>query len=221
MESEGGAMPTVSEISDRYVTEMAQLDPVRGERWGVKSDGTRLTDYSPAGFDALDALLRRTSESLAAAAPATEMERLGAGFLGDWVRGEADVIGGGERERWLSIITGPPSSTRSVFDLMDRSSTEAWEIIAARLRAVPKAMDGYRQTLATGLAGGRPAARRQAVAVAEQCATWAGSGADGGWFGTFVGGYEQQFGDGALAKALRAAAAERSEERRVGKECRL
>jgi len=200
-------MPTITEISDRYITEMAELDPVRGERWGVKSDPTRLTDYSPAGFDALESLLRRTHDAVTSVTPANDYERLGAGFLGDFLQGEADVIGGGERERWISIITGPPASTRSVFDLMDRSTPEHWESIEARLRAVPKAMDGYRQTLETGLAEGRPAARRQAVAVAEQCATWAGKGSDGGWFGTYVAEYGKTFGDGALGKGLTDAAA--------------
>ncbi|HEX8026041.1 MAG TPA: DUF885 domain-containing protein [Candidatus Limnocylindrales bacterium] len=199
-------MPTVSEISDRYITELADLDPVRGERWGVKSDGTRLTDYSPAGFDALDKLLRRTREALMAATPATEQERLGQGFLGDALEGEADVITGGERERWISIITGPPASTRSVFDLMDKSTPEAWRTIEARLNAVPVTLQGYRDTLELGLAGGKAAAVRQATSVAEQCATWAGRGSDGGWFGTMVGAYEQQFGDGSLAKGLRRAA---------------
>jgi uncharacterized protein (DUF885 family) len=200
-------MPSVTEISDRYITEMAELDPVRGERWGVRSDPTRLTDYSPAGFDALEALLRRTYDAVTTAPAANEYERLGAGFLGDFLKGEADVIGGGERERWISIITGPPASTRSVFDLMDRSTPEAWESIAARLRAVPAAMGGYRDTLAIGLAEGRPAARRQALAAADQCATWAGKRSDGGWFGSFVAGYERDFGDGPLATELQSAAA--------------
>src|SRR3990170_8410724 len=147
----GTQMPTVTEISDRYVTEIADLDPVRGERWGVASDGTRLTDYSPEGYEALSALLRGTLFSLTAVAPADEPERLGAGFLADWVAGELGVIEAGERERGLSIIVGPPSSTRSVFDLMDRSTPEAWATIAARLAAVPKAMAGYRATLEAGL----------------------------------------------------------------------
>ncbi len=192
-------MPTVSEISDRYVTEVAELDPVRGERWGVASDGTRLTDYSPTGYEALAALLRRTLADLRATTPVDELERLGAGFLEDWLEGELGVLDTGERERGLSIIVGPPASTRSVFDLMDRSTPEAWETIRARLVAVPGAMAGYRETLEAGLANGRPAARRQAIAVAEQCATWAGKGSeDGGWFGTFVADH----GDGPLRPAL-------------------
>ena len=64
-------MPTVTEISDRYINEVAALDPVRGERWGVNSDPTRLTDYSPDGQAALDELLSRTLASLKAATPAS------------------------------------------------------------------------------------------------------------------------------------------------------
>lgn len=199
-------MPSISEISSRYVDEVAALDPVRGERWGVTSDPTRLTDYSPAGSAALRALLGRTLEALATAdAPRDEAERLGAGFLEDVVRGEAGLIDAGERERSLSIIVGAPAGTRSVFDLMDRSTPEAWEHIAARLRAVPGALDGYRATLESGLAHGRPAARRQAIAVADQCATWAGNG-DGGWFAGFVTGAAAAGVDERLRAELRAAA---------------
>lgn len=195
-------MPTVTELSDRYVTEIAALDPVRGERWGVASDATRLTDYSPAGYAALADLLARTARDVRAATPTSEPERLGQGFLADWTEGELGVIEAGERERTLSNIVGPPASTRSVFDLMPRDSEEAWSNIAARLSAVRATMAGYRQSLEAGLANGRPAARRQALVVADQCATWAGSGSDGGWFGTFVG----QYGDGPQRARLDAAA---------------
>ena len=195
-------MPSVSEISSRYVDEIANLDPVRGERWGVAADPTRLSDYSPAGYAAIAEVLRHTISDLDAADPETEQERLGKGFLGDWCAGELGIIDAGEREENLSIIVGAPASTRSVFDLMDRSTPAAWESIAARLDAVAGSMAGYRETLAAGLENGRPAARRQALAVAEQCATWAGDGTDGGWFGRFVADY----GDGALRPRLDAAA---------------
>jgi len=199
-------MPTVTEISSRYIDEVAALDPARAERWGVASDPTRLTDYSPAGYGELRALLQRTLDALSAAEPPRdEAERLGAGFLADWIGGEMGVIDAGERERGLSNIVGAPASIRSVFDLMDHSTPEAWEHIAARLRAVPAAMGGYRATLELGLANGRPAARRQALVVADQCATWAGNG-DGGWFGGFVTGAAGAGADAGLRESLAAAA---------------
>jgi uncharacterized protein (DUF885 family) len=205
--------PSVSAISDHYVTERAGLDPTWGERMGVAHDSTRLTDYSPAGIEAVADLLRRTRRDLEAAGPATEQERLGKGFLLDQLAGELGVIETGERERQLSIIGGPTTQTRSVFDLMDRGSEAAWETIAVRLGAVPAAIAGYRELLASGLAHGRPAARRQALAVADQCATWAGLAGSGaaastlgtaapGWFSTFV----TQYGDGPLRAGLDEAA---------------
>ncbi len=197
-------MATVSEISSRYVEDIASLDPVRGERWGVPADGTRLTDYSPEGRDALADLLRATAAALDVAEATDEPERLGKGFLGDWIEGELGVLDAGERERSLSIVVGPAASTRSVFDLMDRSNDAGWANIAARLSAVPACLAGYRSSLQVGLDHGRPAARRQAIAVAEQCATWAGSGSDAGWFGTFVAGYDGS--DEALRARLSAGA---------------
>ena len=201
-------MATISDISSRYVDQVSALDPVRGERWGVRADPTRLTDYSPEGLAALRALLQRTLDDLASAEPARDdAERLGGGWMQDFLGGEVGLIDTGERERWLSIITGPASTTRSVFDLMDRSTPEAWQPIAKRLRAVDGALGGYRESLEQGLADGRPAARRQALAVAEQCATWAGHG-DGGWFAGYVAEYDDKFGaqDGALGRELSDAA---------------
>ncbi|MBI2762460.1 MAG: DUF885 domain-containing protein [Chloroflexi bacterium] len=202
-------MPTVSEISSRYIDEVAALDPVRGERWGVPNDGTRLTDYSPEGVAAMADLLRKTIQDLDAAAPTSEPERLGKGFLADWTAGELGVIEAGERERMLSNIVGPAASTRSVFDLMDKSTPEAWEKIAARLGAVRGSMAGYRASLEAGLANGRAAARRQAIVVADQCVTWAGSGTDEGWFGSLVAGAEGI--DDKLRTSLNAAAKQAAE----------
>src|SRR3954468_20017996 len=98
-------MATISEISSRYIDEVSELDPVRGERWGVQSDPTRLTDYSPEGFAALRSLLQRTLDDLAQAEPPQdEAERLGSGWMQDFVGGEIGLIDAGERRRWVSII---------------------------------------------------------------------------------------------------------------------
>jgi uncharacterized protein (DUF885 family) len=199
-------MPSVSEISDRFIAEMAQLDPVLGVQLGIESDPTRLTDFSPEGDAALAALLRRTASELAAAEPVSEAERLGKGFLADQVAGELGVIESGEHERFISNIAGATTNTRAVFDLTDTSSSPAWEDVGARLAAVPAALAGYRANLEAGIDHGRPAARRQALVVASQCETWAGNGTDGGWFGRFV----ERYGDGAqrthLDRAARQAA---------------
>ena len=198
-------MPTISEISSRYIDEIAEHDPVRGERWGVASDQTPLTDYSPDGYARTREILDGTRKALEAAEPTNEAERLGGRWLHDFTSGEIGVQDVGERERGLSIIVGPAASTRSVFDLMEKATAQHWKNIAARLRAVPDCMAGYRRTLQAGLDHKNPAARRQVLALADQVGTWAGNG-DGGWFTTLVAGAGKAGVNGALQTELEEAA---------------
>ncbi|MDP2290236.1 MAG: DUF885 domain-containing protein, partial [Actinomycetota bacterium] len=84
----------------------------------------------------------------------------------------------GEWMRAMRAIASPSSNLRGTFDLMPRDSTEAWENIAHRMHAVPAALAGLRATYEQGRATGKVAARRQALAAADQAATWC----DDRWF---------------------------------------
>jgi uncharacterized protein (DUF885 family) len=67
------------------------------------------------------------------------------------------------------------------------------------MRAVPRAMAGYRESLEVGMARNLMAPRSMTLAVSRQCRDWASAG----WFATFAGGY----GNGALSAPLAEAAA--------------
>jgi uncharacterized protein (DUF885 family) len=165
---------------------------------GIGRDATHLTDFSPEGHAALAALFRSTVTELdAAAEPADEAERLGAGFLRDLCEGQLALEESGEAERLVSALAGPPAMVRMSFDVMPAETEEDWERVAARLEAVPRAMAGYRASLVEGLASGHPPSRRLVEAVAHQCSGWTG------WFTSFVEG----LGEGALRARLEAAAA--------------
>ena len=173
-------MAEISDLSSRYVDQLAAIDPVRAARMGVDRGDADLTDYSPEGIERVAALMRSTASTLRAAEPADEAERLGRLFLLDQIDGELRLIEAGERERQVSILVSPPSSIRMVFDLMPRADDDDWSRIGARLAKVPQALAGYRATLEAGIESGRVAARRSALATAEQCTTWAE-----GYFGSF------------------------------------
>ena len=165
-------MAAISDLSSDYIDELAALDPVRAARMGIDQGGSDLTDYSPDGVERVAALMRSTASALRSAEPVDEAERLGRLFLLAQLDGELGLIETGERERQVSILAAPPSSIRTVFDLMPRADDDDWARIAARLTKVPDALAGYRATLEEGIASGRVAARRSAVAAAEQCATF-------------------------------------------------
>jgi uncharacterized protein (DUF885 family) len=174
---------TIRTISDRFVDDYAALDPITAARsMGVAVDDPHVTDYSPVGTAGMALLLRRTIDDLAAVDPVDDLERLGALYLDGKVRAELAIIDAGEHDRRLSILFGPPAMLRLSFDLMDRSTPEAWSIVAQRMDEVPRALDGYRLTLEQGLSHGRPASRRMALSVAHQCATWAATH----WFAAYA-----------------------------------
>ena len=192
-------MGAISEIADRYVDTMAEIDPVSALRsMGVVGDPESMTDYSPEGVARAREAMAATADALAAAEPQDEAERLGQAYLGDLIADQLVVIDTGERYRMVSALFGPPATVRMMFDLLDRSSPEGWEVVAARLERVDDAMGGYRQALAHGLEVGPAAGRRTVDVVAQQCETWA----DGGWFREYVAPY----GDGPLRARLDAAA---------------
>jgi uncharacterized protein (DUF885 family) len=179
-------MGTVSAISDGFIDAFAVLDPVEAVcEMGVGLDADTMTDYSPDGEAAMADLYRSTRAALAAATALDESERLGAGYLDDFCAAGLALIESGERSCMVSEIGGPQAAVRQLFDVLDHGSPEGWERVGVRLGKVPAAIDGYRQSLAAGLAAGHRSTVRLAEAVAGQCAAWAGDG-DGGWFGEFV-----------------------------------
>lgn len=198
-------MASITEISERYVDEMAQLDPVRAAgSMGVGRDLHHVTDYSPEGLAARTELLRRTAADLRGAEPADEPERLGRLFLLDRIEGELGLHDAGEALAVVSAIVGPSSSLRSSFDLLTTDSDEDWERIADRLEGVPATLAGYRRSLDEAAARGVVAIRSVVETTAEQCRTWA---AGAGWFATYVAPYRQRDRvDDALAQRLDAAA---------------
>lgn len=165
-------MGLISDISSRYIDDLAAIDPVRGTRIGVDLTSTDLTDYSPAGTERIAELYRRTAAELRGAEPDDEAERLGKLFLLDAVDGLLGLVDTGEGERQVSVLSAPSSSVRLVFDLMPRATADDIARLGERLRNVPSALAGYRESLEVGLSTGRTAPRPSVAAVAEQCATW-------------------------------------------------
>ena len=178
------AVRSINEISDAHVAAYAVVDPVRASRaMGLARDATVLTDYSPDGHETIADVFRTTLSRLAGAEPADEAERLGKAYMEDAYRSQLALIDAGESQRMVSALAGPPAMVRMSFDVMATDDDEAWERIAARLEDVPRAMEGYRVSLAASAAKGRVPSIRLVDVVAEQCETWAAS-----WFTAFAEG---------------------------------
>ncbi len=180
--------PLPRQVADAFVTAYTALEPITGTYLGVRESARRLPDFSPTGQGALAALARTTLAELAEAerrpGADSDSERRCARLLRERLTAELAVHDAQEPLRAVSNIHSPLHAVREVFTMMPTETTEDWADIAARLRAVPASLEGYRASLAEGLARKLPGGPRQVSTVLGQLAEWIGT--DAGWFGEFT-----------------------------------
>ncbi|MGA0766297.1 MAG: DUF885 domain-containing protein, partial [Ilumatobacteraceae bacterium] len=99
-------------------------------------------------------------------------------------------------------------SARAIFDLMPTATADNWKTIAERMQAVPTAFAGMRESWSLGISRNVVAPRRQAIVVAEQLETWAGTPTSPGFFTQFAESASAV--DGAPLEKLRRAAIDAS-----------
>jgi len=190
-------MTPVFGLCEDYVTRWAALDPVAAELHGITAAFGAGTDYGPDGVAARADLITGTLAALASMSITSDTDRLAASFLRERLEAQLAWHQLNEPLRMLSAPIGLISSVRDSVDLLPRDRDEAWRNIAARLAAIPDMFASWRASLDAGLAGGLPAARRQAVesaVAADRCA---------GAHDALVA----EYGDGPLAGSLEEAAA--------------
>ena len=175
-------MSEVFDIADRYCTQLGALDPCSATYAGIPGHDHEMTDYSPAGAARRIDLVRETLAALAAAPKETDDDRLAASVMTERCELDVDQYEAGERLRDVRIIASPISGARQCFDLMAFDTDEDWEIAAERMTNVPACLESIEASLREGVARGLVAARRQALACAEQAATWGGEGASEPFF---------------------------------------
>lgn len=188
MSQTNSALPR--QVADSYVDELIALDPVTGTFLGVKESSSRLPDLSPAGQEALAGLQRATLARLdeAERQPGADsgIERRCARLLRERLTAELAVHEADEGLRAVGNLGTVAHSVREVFTVTPAESEEDWAAIAERLRAVPAALAGYRESLALGLERKLYAAPRPTETFVGQLGEWADTGEGRGWFEDFA-----------------------------------
>ncbi|HEY1485428.1 MAG TPA: DUF885 domain-containing protein [Micromonosporaceae bacterium] len=176
-------MGIIDNIANSYVDEWAPLDPVGATYVGIDTYAAQLTDMSPAGFEALVALDRRTLAALAKTSPATEGERVAKDAMVERLSLSVARYDAGETTSEMNVISSGLHNIRGIFDLMPRSGDDAAENIASRMAAVPGALLDYRRTVLEAAHAGHISSRHQMVEIAQQCDAWVDPNGDNFWTG--------------------------------------
>ncbi len=178
------------QVADAYVDELIALDPITGTYLGVKESSSRLPDLSPAGQEAVAGLLRATLARLDEAerlpGADSDAERRCARLLRERLTAELAVHEADEHLRAVGNLGTVAHAVREVFTVTPAETEEDWRAIAERLRAVPAALTGYRESLALGLERKLYAAPRPTETFVGQLGEWADTGEGCGWFEDFA-----------------------------------
>jgi uncharacterized protein (DUF885 family) len=162
----------VNEIADAYVDEWAALDPNGATYVGISGYDDRMTDVSPEGYAALADLDRRTLARLDRAQPVDERERVAKEAMRERLTSTLALYDAGDVTSEVNVIVGGLHHVRGVFDLMPTEGEWAAANIAARMAAVPTALDRWRRTLSQAADQGHVSPRQQMLEVAKQCDVW-------------------------------------------------
>ncbi|MFE7860253.1 DUF885 domain-containing protein [Streptomyces sp. NPDC057403] len=179
------------QVADAYVDEVIALDPVTGTYLGVRESSSKLPDLSPGGQEALAQLARRTLARLDEAerlpGADSDVERRCGRLLRERLTADLAVHEAEEGLRRVGNLGTPVHSVREVFTVTPNQTEEDWAAIAERLRGVPAALAGYRESLELGLERKLYAAPRPTATFVGQLTEWADTDGKGrGWFEEFA-----------------------------------
>jgi len=164
----------VDRIAEQFVDDYASLEPIAATYFGFQGYDDRLPDLTPDGFAEREELARRALAAMQAVSPIDQREHAAKDSFVERLRVTLDQYAHKTPQSQVSVITSELHSVRSAFDLMPQTTEEHWANIAARLAAAPKALEGYRATLAAAADDGHISAKRQLAGVAEQIKSWTG-----------------------------------------------
>jgi uncharacterized protein (DUF885 family) len=173
----------IDAIAEAWVDDVAELSPTTATYIGRDEYNDRYGDYSPAGADAAAERARSRLRELAAAEPIDDVDDVTKLDLTRELQLELDIHDARVHLRALNVIESPAQEIRNVLDLMPTATVDDWDTIAVRLGALPAAIDGYIETLRTGIDAGVVPARRQVTEVVTQIGRYT---ADDGFFATFA-----------------------------------
>ncbi len=186
-------------IAEQWVDTELELHPEFKVYLGRPGNEGEYGDQSPAGAEQAVSAAASTLAKVKAATPVDDVDRVTQLDLARELELSIRKHEAGFGQRDLNVIASPAQGLRDIFDLMPTSTEQDWEWIAKRMTNLPAAIDGYVQSLRSGIAANNVPAIRQ---IEENITQADKLGAESGFFFQLVAG--AQLDEGELPAALRA-----------------
>ncbi|MFJ3392645.1 DUF885 domain-containing protein [Leifsonia aquatica] len=158
----------IDTIADAWVDTQLELNPEFHVWLGRPGREGEYADYSPAGSEQTIAEVKKALAAIEAAEPVDEIDRITKLDLTRELQLTVEKHEAGFAQRDLNVIASPAQGLREIFDLVPTDTEDDWGNVAKRLHNLPAAMDGYIETLRSGIAAGNVPAIRQVREVLAQ-----------------------------------------------------
>lgn len=182
----GSEKTAINALSDEFVAGMVRLSPTLATELGVPGHDDQLDDLSPAGLAAVDELIGRTVTAISAAESTGRLDDVARNVILERLVLEQDRYRSGWAHASLNVLASPLQHIRMVFDMTPTDTPEQMATFAARMRAVPASLSGYQESLRLAASRGQTSAVRQVDKCAQQCAAYAGTADEPGFFSRTV-----------------------------------
>ncbi|WP_223690606.1 DUF885 domain-containing protein [Leifsonia poae] len=158
----------IDTIAEEWVDTQLELYPEFHVWLGRPGREGEYADYSPAGAEQAIGKVKEALVAIEAAEPVDDIDRVTKMDLARDLQLTVEKHEAGFNQRDLNVIASPAQELRDIFDLVPTDTEEDWSNIAKRLHNLPAAMDGYIETLRSGIAAGNVPAIRQVREVLTQ-----------------------------------------------------
>ncbi len=141
------AKTELDRIADAYVDTVVRLSPMTATDIGADGNHAALDDFSPAGLAARAEAAREALRQVEAAEIVGPNDAVTKAAMRERLGLQLELHEAGEDYAEVNNIATPIQSIRMIFDLMPTATEDDWATIAARLGAVPAAVDGYLESV--------------------------------------------------------------------------
>ena len=153
-------MTPIDDIAEAYVEALVAHSPMTATELGIPGHDHLMDDFSPEGAADWARVERSTMAALTAAVPVDDTDEVTVAAMLDRLGLSVERFAAGDHKADLNNIASPLQSLVEIFDLMPTETLKNWKAIAARMTAIPAAVDGYIATLREGIQSGIVASRR-------------------------------------------------------------
>ena len=151
----------IDAIAEGWMSTQLDLYPEMRVYLGTPGREGEYSDYSPEGTERAIVEVTRVLREIAKATPVDDVDTVTKLDLIRDLQLTVDRHDAGFEQRDLNVIASPAQDLRDIFDLVPTASETDWANIALRLHNLPGAMEGYIQTLRSGIRSGNVPAIRQ------------------------------------------------------------